>query len=233
MDFIMSIDWVSVLKIIGVDILLGGDNAIVIALACASLAPEVRNKAIAFGTAGAVLARILFLAIATWIMGFQYVKLFAGLYLFYIAYSLLLNTEEDGDDVPQKTSIWGAVLTVVSADAMMSLDNVLAVSSIAHTSGGNALYYAIFGIAISIPIIVYGSQLIIKIMDKYPVVIWFGGMLLGWVAVEMIISDETVKNNFTSVEKYDTLIKLIGFFGVAMLVKMKMALNQLNLVKQS
>lgn len=233
MDFIMSIDWVAVLKIVGIDILLGGDNAIVIALACSALAPEVRNKAIAFGTAGAVLARVLFLAIATWLMGFQYVKLFAGLYLFYIAYSLLLETEEDGDDIPKKTNIWGAVFTVVTADAMMSLDNVLAVTSASQSAGEHALFYAIFGIALSIPIIVYGSQLIIKAMDKFPAIIWVGGMLLGWVAVEMIISDATIKSNFEWVTKYDTFIEAVGFFGVGLAVKLRMMFdNKQNLVSQ-
>jgi YjbE family integral membrane protein len=215
MEWLTNLDWLIVMQIIGIDILLGGDNAILIALACASLAPEVRNKAIAMGTAGAVLARVLLLSVAVWLMGIQYVKIVAGAYLFYIAYQLLCMNDED-PEVTKSTSIWGAVYTVIVADILMSLDNVLAVTSVAHASP-NALYYSIFGVVISIPIIVYASQLVIKLMEKFPVVITLGGALLGAVAVEMILTDEFIKTQFTWVEDYLTILKFIGAVCVVLL----------------
>jgi YjbE family integral membrane protein len=215
MDWLTNLDWVVVMQIIGIDILLGGDNAILIALACASLAPEVRNKAIAMGTAGAVLARVLLLSVAVWLMGIQYVKIVAGAYLFYIAYQLLCSNDED-PDVAKSTSIWGAVYTVVVADVLMSLDNVLAVTSVAHSSP-HALYYSIFGVVVSIPIIVYASQLVIKLMEKFPVVITLGGALLGAVAVEMILTDEFIKSQFSWVEDHLTILKFVGAVGVVLL----------------
>jgi YjbE family integral membrane protein len=225
MDFLMNIEWLTVLKIIGIDIMLGGDNALVIAMACASLSPEVRNRAILFGTGGAVLARVFFLAIASFVLGFQYVKLLAGAFLFYVAVKMLVDSEEDGDGVPQKTSIWGAVLTIVLADIGMSIDNVIAVSAASQSAGEHALYYMIAGIALSIPIIVYGSKLIMAIMDKFPIVVWLGAMLLGWVGMEMILTEPELKNHFTFLEGYGTIIKTVGFLSVAVLAKLTLKLR--------
>jgi YjbE family integral membrane protein len=201
--------------------MLGGDNAIVIALACGALAPEVRNKAIAFGTAGAILARIAFLAIAGLLLGVPYLKLIAGAYLFYIAFTLLVSNEDEAD-VVQKTTIWGAVGTIVLADIGMSVDNVLAVSAASQSAGEHAILYTVAGILISIPIIIYGSKLVISLMEKFPIVIWLGGMLLGWVAVEMIISEPIIKNYFTISEMNAIILKSIGFFAVGAIAKLKL-----------
>lgn len=221
MEFLLSLDYWAILKIIGIDILLGGDNAIVIALACASLAPEYRNRAILFGTGGAILARIIMLACAGFLMGIPFVKIVAGLYLFYVAIGLLISNEEDAN-VVQKTTLWGAVMIIVLADVGMSIDNVLAVVAASQSAGEHAIYYTIAGILISIPIIVYGSQLIIKLMEKFPIVIWLGAMLLGWVATEMIITETFVKEHFTSLEHYAIILKVIGFLSVGAIAKLKL-----------
>jgi YjbE family integral membrane protein len=221
LEFLASLDYWVILKIIGIDIMLGGDNAIVIALACSALAPEVRNKAIAFGTAGAILARVFFLAIAGLLLGLPFLKLIAGAYLFYVAFTLLVSNEEEAD-VVQKTTIWGAVGTIVLADIGMSVDNVLAVSAASQSAGEHAIFYTVAGILISIPIIIYGSKLVISLMEKFPIVIWLGGMLLGWVAVEMIITEPFIKNYFTISEFNAIILKSIGFLSVGAIAKFKL-----------
>jgi YjbE family integral membrane protein len=221
LEFLQHLDFAVIFKILVIDILLSADNAIVIALACAALAPQVRNKAIALGTAGAIGARIVFLAIAGLLMGLTYVKLIAGLYLFYIAVSLLISNDEDAD-IAQKTTIWGAVTTIILADISMSLDNVLAVSAASQSAGEHAIFYTVAGILISIPIIIYGSKLIIRLMEKFPITLWLGGMLLGWVAVEMIISEPVIKNSFTISELNAIILKSIGFIAVGAIAKLKL-----------
>lgn len=207
MDFLLSIEWLAVVKIIGVDLLLGMDNAIVISLACASLVPEVRNKAIVLGTLGAVGMRAILLAFAGWLVGFEYVRLIAGAYLIYIGYSLLVSAEDENPDIKKSSSIWGAMFTIMMADMMMSLDNVMAIVAASQSAGEHATLYAIAGVAFSIPIIVFGAKLITILMDKFPIVIWLGGGLLGLVGAEMLISDPVLSN----ISMNHTAIKTLGF----------------------
>lgn len=188
MEFFAMLDWAAIFKITMIDLLLGLDNAIVIALACASLAVSVRGKAIILGTAGAIALRAVLLVFATFLLGIPYLKLIAGLYLVYIGFKLLTGHEED-PDVAQKTSIWGAVWTIIVADFMLSLDNVMAVAGAASNVGEHSTLYAIAGIVLSIPIIVYGAKYLSGLMDKFPVIIWIGAAMLGVVGAEMIVSD--------------------------------------------
>jgi YjbE family integral membrane protein len=183
-----TIDWSAILKIIGIDIMLGVDNAIVIALACNALPPHMRKRAVLLGTAGAVGLRAILLVFAGFLMGLTWVKLIAGAYLLYIGYSLLMNSEED-HDVQSADHIWGAIKTIIIADFMMSLDNVLAVVGASQSAGEHSTAYAIAGIALSIPIIIFGAQGIMKLMDRFPIIIWLGAGLLGWVGAEMMITD--------------------------------------------
>lgn len=185
---VSSIDWAAIVKIVGIDIMLGVDNAIVIALACASLPVAMRQKAIILGTAGAVGLRAILLVFAGYLMGLQWVKLVAGAYLLFIGFKLLM---ENGDEheVASANHIFGAVKTIIVADFMMSLDNVLAVVGASQTAGAHSTAYAIAGIVLSIPVIVFGAQGIMKLMDRFPVIIWVGAGLLGWVGAEMMITD--------------------------------------------
>lgn len=208
-EFFAGIDWAAVLKIVGIDIMLGGDNAILIALACAGLAPQLQNKAIALGTAGAVLARVVLLALAGLLFGVPFIKTVAGLYLVWIGYKLLVDNTGD-EHVVQKTTLWGAVSTIVIADLMMSLDNVLAVTAAAQSAGEHALGYAIAGILLSIPIIVYGSKLVISLMEKFPIIIWTGAMLLGWVGLEMVASDASLTPYFGNLHEYGYFMAAVG-----------------------
>ncbi|UAV89615.1 integral membrane protein TerC family protein [Pseudomonas phage COT4] len=187
MEFLATIEWAAIFKIVMIDLLLGLDNAIVIALAVASLAVSVRGKAIILGTAGAIALRAILLVFATFLLGVPYLKLIAGAYLVFIGYKLLTGHEDD-PEVAQKSTIWGAVWTIVVADFMLSLDNVMAVAGAASGTEHSAIY-AIAGILFSIPVIVYGASYLTKLMDRFPVIIWIGAGMLGVVGAEMIVSD--------------------------------------------
>lgn len=191
MEFLSTIDWGAILKIIGIDIMLGVDNAIVIALACAALPKEVRGKAIMWGTAGAVGLRAILLVFAGLLMSIPYVKLVAGTYLLYLGYKLLVENE-GSHDVPAADRVLAAVKTIIVADFMMSLDNVLAVTAAANTAGAHSTMYAIAGIVLSIPVIIFGASGLTGVMSKFPIIIWLGAGLLGWVGAEMIITDHLV-----------------------------------------
>lgn len=188
MEFLATIEWAAVFKIVMIDLLLGLDNAIVIALACASLAVSVRGKAILLGTAGAIALRAILLVFATFLLGVPYLKLIAGLYLVFIGYKLLTGHEDD-PEVAQKSTIWGAVWTIIVADFMLSLDNVMAVAGAASAAGEHSTIYAVAGIVISIPIIIYGAKYLSGLMDRFKVIIWIGAAMLGVVGAEMIVSD--------------------------------------------
>ena len=178
MDFFATLDFAAIIKIIGIDIMLGVDNAVVIALACAALPLHLRTKAIIYGTAGAVILRAVLLAAAGLLMGLTWVKLIAGVYLLFIGYKLLMSSDSE-EHVKGSSHIWGAVQTILIADFMMSLDNVLAVAGAAQSTGAHSTAYAIAGILFSIPVIVAGATGIMSLMDRFPVIIWAGAGLLG------------------------------------------------------
>lgn len=230
MDFITSFDWGAILKIIGVDIMLGVDNAVVIALACAALPKEVRGKAILWGTAGAVCLRAVLLACAGFIMGVPYVKLAAGAYLLFLGYKLLTG-EEGEHNVPAADRMLAAVKTIIVADFMMSLDNVLAVAAAATSAGAHSTLYAIAGIVFSIPVIVFGASALTGLMSRFPAIIWLGAGLLGWVGAEMIISDPLLAAHVDSLHgiagNYTHLcFKAAGFLAVVAAVNLNKLLTQ-------
>ena len=183
---IMSIHFLTALgTIVLMDILLGGDNAVVIAMAANKLPHELRKKAIFIGTAGAVIIRLIMSCAAVWLLTIPYLQVVGGLILLPIAVKLLVPHEEEAH-VEAADSLSGAVKTIIIADAAMGVDNVLAIAGASH---GSFLLVAI-GFLISIPIIVGGSTLIGKIMDKYPVVLYGGAGLLGWTGGSMIAHDK-------------------------------------------
>lgn len=222
MEFLQLIDWIAVLKIVGIDIMLGVDNAIVIALACAALPLSLRGRAVIWGTAGAVGLRAILLVFAGYLMGLTYVKFVAGAYLLYIGYKLLMESGEEHEvDAPDR--IFDAVKTIIVADFMMSLDNVLAVVGAAQGVGEHSTIYAIAGIVLSIPIIIFGAQGIMKLMDRFPIIIWLGAGLLGWVGAEMMITDPILADYITRVHMtlgdYTHLsYKVAGFVAVVFAV---------------
>ncbi|MGY3036466.1 YjbE family integral membrane protein [Bradyrhizobium sp. USDA 4354] len=180
--------WIAVGKIIWINILLSGDNALVIALACRGLSPRHRLWGMIFGAGAAVTLRIIFTGIVATLMGLPYLKLVGGLALIVIAAKLLVPENENEDDVDAASHLWHAIQIVVVADIVMSLDNVIAVAAAANGS----VPLLILGLAISVPLIVAGAALIMALLTKLPVLVWAGAALLGWIAGEVIATDPGV-----------------------------------------
>jgi YjbE family integral membrane protein len=186
--------WLAVGQIIVIDILLGGDNAVVIALACRKLSPELRRKGVFWGTVGAIVLRVILVFFALTLLKIAFLKIVGGLLLVWIGVKLLAPDDEDEHgNIQASDKLWAAVKTVIVADFVMSLDNVIAIAGAAQGAGGShEMPLVIFGLLVSIPIIVWGSQLVMKLMDRYPAIITVGGMLLGWIAGTMAVSDPAV-----------------------------------------
>lgn len=182
--------WLSVAQIVVIDILLGGDNAVVIALACRRLSEDQRRKGILGGVAGAIALRIILIFFALQLLALPYLKIGGALLLLWIGVKLLQPDDDDHHaSIAGSAHLFGAIKTIIVADAVMSLDNVIAVAGAAKGEIG----LVAFGIAISIPIIVWGSQFVLKLMDRFPMVITLGGALLGWIAGEMLLGDVAFK----------------------------------------
>ena len=178
--------WLSVGQIILIDILLGGDNAVVIALACRRLPPALRNKGILWGVVGAVAARIVLIAFALQLLSLPFLKIVGALLLFWIGVKLMLPEDDEAHGkLDGGTTLWSAVRTVIIADAVMSLDNVIAVAAAANGHLG----LVIFGILVSVPIIVWGSKFVLALIDRFPLVITLGAALLGWIGGGMLLGD--------------------------------------------
>ncbi|MDR9837931.1 TerC family protein [Herbaspirillum huttiense] len=193
MEFLANLNWVAVAQIILIDILLGGDNAIVIALACRNLPDKLRMKGIVWGTVGAIGIRIALIAFAVTMLQLPFLKLIGGILLLWIGIKLL-NEDDAHTDINGSDRLWGAVKTVIVADLVMSLDNVIAIASAAEQAAGeHQLLLVVFGIVVSIPIIVWGSTLVLKLMEKFPVIVTLGAALLGYIAGGMIFSDVAVQ----------------------------------------
>ncbi len=181
--------WTALLKIIGVNIVLSGDNAVVIALAARSLSPEQQKKAIFWGSAAAIVMRIILTIFAVALLQFAWLKLVGSALLLWIGVKLLSDADEGDNGIKSHNSMFDAIKTILIADLVMSLDNVIAVAAAAK--GDWVL--VIIGLAISIPLIIYASTILIKVMEKYPVVITIGAALIGWVAGEMAWDEKVLK----------------------------------------
>jgi YjbE family integral membrane protein len=181
--------WAALLQIIAIDLLLGGDNAVVIAMACRRLPEAQRNKAIWGGMIGAILLRVLLLFFAMQLLGLPYLKLVGAVLLLWVGIKLAAQEEEGPAEIDASTHLWRAIRTIIVADLVMSLDNVLAVAG----AGGGNLYLVSFGVLVSIPIIVLGSKLVLRIMDRWPLVITLGAGLIGWIAGGMAVADQFVQ----------------------------------------
>ncbi len=188
--FLTSSFWVDVLKIIMIDLLLSGDNAVVIALACRNLPAAQRKQGIMLGVGGAILLRVILTFFAVGLLALPYLKLVGAFLLVWIGVKLLLPEDEHGEDsIKAETKLFAAVKTIIIADFVMSLDNVLGVAAAAK---GNT-FLLVFGLLISIPLIAWSSQLVLKVIDRFPIVIFAGGALLGYVAGEMLVSEAIFK----------------------------------------
>jgi len=226
MEFLTTPEfWIAVGQIILIDILLGGDNAVVIALACRKLPPKQRMQGILWGTAGAIGLRIILIFFALTLLAIPFLKIVGAILLVWIGVKLLVPEHEEGhSNIEGSDKLWGAVKTVIIADLVMSVDNVIAIAGAAEASGtGHSMALVIFGVLVSIPIIVWGSQLVIKLMDRFPMIITLGGMLLGWIAGTMTVTDPALVNpevmpGFLKIEATDMVRYGAGVAGALLVL---------------
>ena len=205
MEFLASPEfWVALGQIIIIDILLGGDNAVVIALACRKLPPAQRTKGIIWGTAGAIVLRVVLIIFAMTLLNLPFLKVVGALLLVWIGVKLLAPDEEAHGNVEGSDKLLAAIKTIIVADLVMSVDNVIAIAGAAQSSGEHSTLLVVLGLLISIPIIVWGSQLVIKLMERFPLIITAGGMLLGWIAGGMLVTDPA----FVNPDKWQWMPKL-------------------------
>ncbi len=190
-DMTLSSFWLGVAQIIWINILLSGDNAVVIALACLNLPRGVRFWGMTIGAGVAILLRIFFTLIVSTLMTLPYLKIVGGLALFYIAVKLLVPEDEEGNEesIHASKRLWSAVRVIAVADVIMSLDNVIAIAAAAQ--GRWELF--VLGLALSVPLIVAGARLVMELLSRFPVLVWAGGALLGWIAGQVIETDPVLR----------------------------------------
>ena len=206
--------WISLSQIILINIVLSGDNAVVIALASRSLPPAQQKKAILFGSLGAILLRVVLTFFAVYLLTIPYLKLVGAALLLWIGIGLLKSDEGEGH-LEGHSSLAAAVKTIIVADLVMSLDNVIGVAAAAK---GN-VPLLVFGLVISIPLIIFGSTLILKLMGRFPVIVTIGAALLGWVAGEMAMSDPAIADWAAKQHALHTVVPMIGAVAVVAIGK--------------
>jgi len=195
-EFFTTLHWVAIFQIILIDILLGGDNAVVIALACRNLPKRQRMRGILWGTAGAIVLRVLLISFALVLLGIPFLKIVGAGLLVWIGIKLLAPAEDEHGKITGGATVMSAVKTIIVADFAMSLDNVIAIAGAAQsTHADHQIFYVIFGLCVSVPIIVWGSTLVLKLIDRFPATVTFGAGLLGWIAGGMFITDVYIVEN--------------------------------------
>ncbi|MCP5266424.1 MAG: TerC family protein [Burkholderiaceae bacterium] len=197
-EYLATMHWGAVAQIIVIDILLGGDNAIVIALACRGLPPEQRSKGIFWGTVGAIGIRIALIAFAVSLLSLPVLRIVGGLLLVWIGARLVAPADDEGHGPGGgSTTLMGAVKTVILADLVMSFDNVVAIAGAAQQADpDHQMGLVIFGLLVSIPLIVGGSRLVITLIERLPAIVWAGGALLGWIGGSMVAGDTLITGHF-------------------------------------
>ncbi len=235
MDYISdSAFWVALAKIIWINILLSGDNAVVIALAARSLPESQRTKAVVGGSAAAIVMRVVLTIFAVELLGYPYLKIIGAILLFWIGVQLLVPEVENEDGIKSSSNLWTAIRTILIADLVMSLDNVIGVAAAAQSGPPAArLPLLLIGLGLSIPLIIAGSQLLMKVMEKFPIIITLGAALLGFVAGEMLVHDKAFEGFFGNLGgAQTTIVELAGAVGVVLvgqwLAKRKLSSHATN-----
>ena len=213
--------WIALGKIVWVNILLSGDNAVVIALAARGLPESQRNKAVLFGSAAAIVLRVVLTLFAVELLHYPYLKLIGAALLFWIGVQLLVPEGDHEGGVKTASNLWTAVRTILIADLVMSLDNVIAVAAAAESGPPAARnLLLVIGLGLSIPLIIFGSQVLMKVMERYPVIIVLGAALLGFVAGEMLVHDQSVEGFFIGLGgATTTIVEVAGAVGVVLIGK--------------
>ena len=218
-EWLMNLEWDAIVQIIIIDILLGGDNAVIIALACRNLPPKHRRQGIIWGAAGAIILRVILITVAVALLEVPFLKLVGGLLLLWIGIKLLAPPEEEGGPhgkVQASDKLLAAIKTIIVADFVMSLDNVIAIAGAAEQADpSQRTGLIIFGLLVSVPFIVFGSQIILKLLDRYPIIILLGGALLGWIAGGLIVTDPVTE---PFVPQTDTVRYVASAAGAAFVV---------------
>jgi YjbE family integral membrane protein len=194
MEFLSAPWWSALLAIILIDLVLAGDNAIVIALAARNLPPHLKRKAIIWGTAGAIAVRSVMTVGVVWLLQIPGLMLAGGLGLLWVAYKLLADQGDSQHEGPVNSTFWGAMKTIMVADALMGVDNVLGVAGAAHGS----FDLVIIGLLVSVPIVVLGSSLVLKLVDRFPIIIKLGAAVLAITAASMVLSEPLLKTLWAS-----------------------------------
>jgi YjbE family integral membrane protein len=221
---LFSTAWFSaLLAIILIDLVLAGDNAIVIALAARKLPPELQRKAIIWGTVGAIVVRSAMTLVVVWLLKIPGLMLVGGLGLLWIAYKLLADTDDGSEHDVQVNSFWGAMKTIIVADALMGIDNGLGVAGAAQGS----FDLVVIGLLISVPIVVFGSAIVLKLVERFPIVIKLGAAVLAYTAAMMIINEQLIKSFFYSGDATGTALRwgvvvlaIVGVLGAGKLKSM-------------
>ena len=204
MEFLSPAWWSALMAIILIDLVLAGDNAIVIALAARNLPKHLQQKAIIWGTVGAIGVRTVMTLIVVWLLKIPGLMLVGGLGLLWIAYKLIADQGgDDGDHGPAATTFWGAMKTIIVADALMGIDNVLGVAGAAH----GAMDLVVIGLLISVPIVVFGSTMVLKLVDRFPAIIYIGAAVLAWTAASMIVNEPVLSSWFGTREAPQTALR--------------------------
>jgi YjbE family integral membrane protein len=193
MEFLSAPWWSALLAIILIDLVLAGDNAIVIALASRNLPPQLQRRAILWGTVGAIGVRAVMTLGVVWLLKVPGLMLVGGLGLLWVAYKLLADRGDDGEHGPAATTFWGAMKTIVVADALMGVDNVLGVAGAAK----GAMDLVVIGLLVSVPIVVFGSAVVLKLVERFPVIIQAGAAVLAYTAAHMVVSEPLLAGVFT------------------------------------
>lgn len=214
----ITVGW-EVLEIIWINILLSGDNAILIALACRQLPVTQRRWGVFLGALGGVLLRVIFTLLVVQIMSVPFLKAFGSLLLLFVAVKLLID-ETEHSDVKAKPNLMGAVTSIIMADAVMSLDNVLAIAAAAHGS----TYLVVFGLALSVPIVMFGAGFLLKVLERFPILVWAGAGLLGWVSGEMAASDTAVTERLHGAD-HATIEQTLAIGGAAFVLLVAFAVK--------
>ena len=211
MEFFSAPWWSALLAIILIDLVLAGDNAIVIALAARNLPPHLQKKAIMWGTVGAIAVRSVMTICVVWLLKIPGLMLVGGVGLLWIAYKLLADQgSEDGHDGPVVSTFWGAMKTILVADALMGVDNVLGVAGAAH----GAFDLVIIGLLVSVPIVVLGSTVVLKLVERFPAIIQIGAAVLAFTAAKMIIGEPVLAPVFGPTAPWSTAAQW-GVYAVA------------------
>lgn len=221
-ELFLNLNWDilrAVLIIIGLDIILGGDNAVVIAMASRRLPKKGQNKAIVIGTVLAIIIRVCLAGVAIYLLTIPYLQLIGGLFLLYIAIKLLKDDEDD-PHIESSATLFGAVKTIVIADVVMGFDNVLAIAAVSDEN----LYLVMFGLAVSIPIIIFGSKIILRLMNRFPIIVFGGAALLAYTSAELILKDETVQNYLVYIP-FERVVIPIAFIVIVCTIGYNMKKN--------